>query len=90
MRNSITDFSPIQRIEARQLLSPTPKINLATTEDIRREMSRVYRESRSNKLATSEGTKLIYMLTQILKATELYILEKRLIELENAHLKAIQ
>jgi hypothetical protein len=69
--------------------APTPRINLSTAEDVRREMARVYREARSQKLVANEATKLTYMLTQILRATEVYLLEKRLIELELAHLKTI-
>lgn len=62
--------------------NPTPRINLSTSEDIRREMAKVYRDSRSNTIASHEGTKLIYMLSQILKAHELFVLEKKLSELE--------
>lgn len=62
-----------------------PRINLASSEDVRREMAKVYRESRSGRLATSEATKLVYMLTQILKAHEQYVLEKRLLALELTH-----
>ena len=61
---------------------PLPRINLSTSEDIRREMARVYRDSRLNKIASAEGTKLIYMLSQILKAHEVFVLEKKLSELE--------
>lgn len=60
----------------------TPKINLSTAEDIRREMGRVYREARNKKLPTNEATKLTYILTQILKATEVFILEERITTLE--------
>ena len=49
---------------------PTPRINLATSEDIRREMAKVYRETRCNKILPSNGTKLVYMLINILKAYE--------------------
>jgi len=68
---------------------PIPRINLSTSEDIRREMGRVYREARSKKLLATEASKLVYILTQILKATEVYLLEERLSELESAHLKGI-
>jgi hypothetical protein len=68
---------------------PIPRINLSTSEDIRREMARVYREARSKKLLATEASKLVYILTQILKATEVYLLEERLSELESAHLKGI-
>ena len=66
---------------------PTPRINLSTSEDIRREMAKVYRETRSNKILPTNGTKLVYMLVNILKAYEVTELEKRLIDLELANLE---
>ena len=65
---------------------PTPRINLSTSEDIRREMAKVYRETRCNKILPSNGTKLVYMLINILKAYEVTEIEKRLTDLELAHL----
>jgi predicted nucleic acid-binding protein len=65
----------------------TPRINLATSEDIRREMSKVYRETRCNKILPSNGTKLVYMLINILKAYEVTEIEKRLTDLELVNLK---
>lgn len=65
--------------------TPYPRINLSTVEDVRREMAKVYRDSRLQKIMPSEGTKLIFMLTQILKAHELYIIEKKLLKLELSH-----
>ena len=67
---------------------PTPRINLATSEDIRREMAKVYRETRFNKILPNNGTKLVYMLTNILKAYEASEIEKRLVDLELAHLES--
>ena len=67
---------------------PTPRINLSTSEDIRREMAKVYRETRCNKILPSNGTKLVYMLINILKAYEATEIEKRLTDLELAHLEA--
>jgi hypothetical protein len=66
---------------------PTPRINLATSEDIRREMAKVYRETRCNKIMPSNGTKLVFMLMSILKAYEVSEMEKRLTDLELTHLK---
>jgi hypothetical protein len=66
---------------------PTPRINLATSEDIRREMARVYRETRCNKILPNNGTKLVYMLISILKAYEATEIERRLKDLELAHLE---
>ena len=65
----------------------TPRINLSTSEDIRREMAKVYRETRFNKIMPNNGSKLVYMLVNILKAYEVTEIEKRLVDLEKAHLK---
>jgi len=69
------------------LEDPTPRSNLSTSEDIRREMAKVYRETRCNKILPSNGTKLVYMLVNILKAYEVTEIEKRLTDLELAHLE---
>ena len=66
---------------------PHPRINLSTSEDIRREMAKVYRETRCNKILPSNGTKLVYMLINILKAYEVTEIEKRLSDLELANLE---
>ena len=73
-------FEALALIEV--LDSPTPRINLATSEDVRREMAKVYREARLNKLPISDATKLSYILMQILKAHELMVLEARIDALE--------
>ncbi len=65
----------------------TPRINLSTSDDIRREMARVYRETRFNKISPTNATKLTYILISILKAYEVTEIEKRLVDLEKAHLK---
>jgi predicted nucleic acid-binding protein len=65
----------------------TPRINLSTSEDIRREMAKVYRETRCNKILPTNGTKLVYMLINILKAYEVTEIEKRLTDLELADLE---
>ena len=69
------------------LEDPTPRINLSTSEDIRREMAKVYRETRCNKIFPTNGTKLVYMLINILKAYEVTEIEKRLTDLELAHIE---
>ncbi len=66
---------------------PCPRINLSTSDDIRREMARVYRETRFNKISPTNATKLTYILISILKAYETTEIEKRLVDLEKAHLK---
>lgn len=67
-----------------ELLPPIPRINLANPECIRQEMARVYREARAKVIDTSEASKLVFMLSQIAKAYELSVIEKRLIDLEAA------
>jgi hypothetical protein len=79
--------SPIQQAPITIVEDATPRINLATSDDVRREMAKVYRESRGGKIATSEATRLVYMLTQILKAHEAHVLEQKLLALELAHLE---
>jgi len=84
-----TEPQAISHTNTEGIEDPIPRINLSTSEDIRREMARVYREARSKKLLATEASKLVYILTQILKATEVYLLEERLSELESTHLKGI-
>jgi hypothetical protein len=50
-------------------------------------MAKVYRETRCNKILPTNGTKLVYMLINILKAYEATEIEKRLTDLELANLE---
>ena len=64
---------------------PTPtrrKPQLDRLEGVRVEMSRVYREMESGKRDTQDGSRLVYVLTQIAKVLELTEIERRLIRLE--------
>lgn len=64
-------------------LVPTPpKIDLATPLDVRREMAKVYREAKAGKIDTQDGSRLIYMLSQVGKMIELHEVETRLAALE--------
>jgi len=64
-------------------VAPTPpKIDLATALDIRREMAKVYRETKAGKIDTADGAKLVYMLSQVGKMIELHEIETRLAALE--------
>ena len=82
--------NPSKTIECIEVSTDTtPRINLSNVEDVRREMARVYREARTLKIPTSDGTKLIFILCQILKAHEIYSIERRveMLELEQKRLK---
>ena len=67
-------------------MHPPPRLNLSTSEDVRREMAKVYREARTRQIEPSEATKLVFILTQILKAHEQVVLEGRIAELEQRQL----
>jgi hypothetical protein len=87
MTTSCIEQLPVNQASTEIIEDPTPRINLATSEDIRREMAKVYRETRCNKIMPSNGTKLVYMLVNILKAYEVTEIEKRLADLELANLE---
>lgn len=61
----------------------TPLINLHDLDAVRREMARVYRDMRTTKIDSQDGTRLIYALAQIGKLHESADLERRVIELES-------
>lgn len=63
---------------------PTPQdIKLKSADDVRLEMARVYRDMRQGRIDTSDGTKLVYVLTGLLKAIETGIIESRMNALEH-------
>ncbi len=64
-------------------LTPTPpKIDLRDAQAIRREMAVVYRDMRSGKMETQDGTRLVYVLDMIRKAYETGSLAERMEMLE--------
>jgi hypothetical protein len=72
--------------ERRLTAVPTPirkrALDLATLTDVRREMSRVYREVRFKKMPPEVGAKLTFMLTSIAKITELAEVQPRVEAIE--------
>ena len=68
-----------------RLLSPTPsKIDLRDSHAIRRELGAVYRDMRSGRIETQEGTRLAYVLDMIRKAYETAVLQERIESMERA------
>ncbi len=63
---------------------PGRRPDLATLPDVRREMGRVYREMRSKKLETQDGTRLCFVLGQIGKLIQTTELEARIEAMERA------
>lgn len=76
-----TNF-PATREDNVLVVMPTPQIKLATIEDCRREMARVYREARTAAIDTAEASRLVYMLISVAKMIEVGQFEKRLTLLE--------
>ncbi len=58
------------------------RAKLDTMQDVRREMAKVYRESRSGVVEIVDGTKLVWMLQAVGKVIEGSDLEKRIEILE--------
>mgnify|MGYP003430302272 CR=1 FL=1 len=78
-----TTINPAPIVDAIELLPvPTPPINLHDFDAVRREMSRVYRDMRSGRIDTQDGTRLVYALSQIAKLHEIVEIERRVNELE--------
>lgn len=78
-----------QTIDGRTLaLVPTPRrrrAQLDKLDGVRVEMARVYREMESGGRDSQDGSRLVYVLTQIAKVLELTEIERRLTALEDRH-----
>lgn len=61
---------------------PATPINLHDIAAVRREMGKVYRDARAGKIDSQDGTRLVYILTQIAKLHEAEELERRVQQLE--------
>lgn len=64
------------------VLPPPKGMNLHNLDAVRREMARVYRDMRSGKIATQDGSRLVYVLGELGKMFTLCDLENRLQALE--------
>lgn len=63
---------------------PGRRPDLATLNDVRREMARVYRDMKLRRIPTQDGTRLAFVLAQIGKLIQQGELERRLEALEYA------
>lgn len=78
-----TQENPVQILDSDVIeVKPTPSIHLKSIDDVRLEMAKVYRDMKLQRIATSDGTRLVYVLGQIGKMIELHEIEKRLEVLE--------
>lgn len=60
------------------------KVNLSSLDDVRLEMSKVYRAMKSGEIECQNGTRLVYVLGQIAKLHEITEVAARLAALERA------
>lgn len=78
--------TPPDRTEIEDADGVTPpskrRIALASVDDVRVEMARVYREARLGTLAPEIAAKLTWMLATLAKVTEVATVERRLVEIE--------
>jgi hypothetical protein len=71
-----------------EVLPTPPRIDLKTIDDVRLEMARVYREMRGNSMEAQQGTRLVYVLSQIGKLIEIHEIEQRITALETLNGKS--
>ena len=79
-----TTNSSIGQVSVADDDDPTPRINLNNLDGVRREMSRVYRDMRGGTIATQDGTRLVYVLSELRKIFEVCELERRIDRLERS------
>ena len=61
---------------------PTPRLDLSSIDDCRKELARVYRDARHGNIDTADASRLAFILGHIAKLIEIGDLEKRLEALE--------
>ena len=83
MTRSSDDKTPATIDGKSGAVMPTPpRIDLKTIDDIRLEMARVYREMKAGSIEKVDGTKLVYVLSQLGRLIEVHEIERRVLELE--------
>lgn len=80
--------STITQDNSQEVSTPTPyRIDLKSIDDVRLEMAKVYRSMKSGEIVSSDGTRFVYVLSQIGKMIEVHDIEQRLAVLENKRVK---
>jgi len=64
------------------LLPPATRINLHDAHAIRRELASVYRDMRTSRIEAQDGTRLSYVLNQLLRAYESCVLQEKIEAIE--------
>ena len=85
MRRKNTNVRTVSEAATELVVLPTPRaINLHNLDSVRREMARVYRDMRSNRIDSQDGARFVFALSQIAKMFELCDLERRIERMEGA------
>ena len=82
MNNTDTNLPVTHDHTSGEVLPMGKKIDLAKIDDVRLEMAKVYRDMKGQKIPAQDGTRLVYVLTQIGKMIELHDIEKRINRIE--------
>lgn len=84
-KTSATIDGATGRVDPLPAKPPRYRCKLDTLADVKKEMARVYRETRSDQLDPGTGSKLVFMLQSIGRVIEGSDLEQRVEALEEKH-----
>jgi hypothetical protein len=71
LENAATDLTETRAGRGIQLVpTPSPTIHLKTLDDVRIEMAKVYRDMKLGRVACQDGTRLVYVLSQLGRVIE--------------------
>ncbi|CAJ4042680.1 Uncharacterised protein [Burkholderia pseudomallei] len=83
MGRKSTNVRPVSETTSELVVLPAPRaINLHNLDAVRREMARVYRDMRTNRIDSQDGARFVFALSQIAKMFEMCDLERRIGRLE--------
>ena len=77
-------FAPVVIDSANGKVERLPKLNLSSIDDVRLEMSKVYRDMRSGRIDSQLGSRLVYVLGEIAKMYRLGEMAARIEAVERA------
>ncbi|RQZ60628.1 hypothetical protein DIE08_30420 [Burkholderia sp. Bp9004] len=82
MRRKFTNAYPVSEATTELVVLPAPRVNLHNLDAVRREMAKVYRDMRTNRIDSQDGARFVFALSQIAKMFEMCDLEQRISSLE--------
>ena len=82
LKSNLTDIDGFTGKPVKRIVDKRCRAKLDTAQDVRREMAKLYRETRSGLLDSSEASKLTWILASIKSVIESADMEQRLNRLE--------